>query len=128
MHSDDRPSGRVRRGDANLMSATTTGSPTSKTPLTRLADLAYRRRGRMVVAWFAALAAAVAIAPRVGGDYNADYSTPGSESEAAADLLAGGFGPGSAYTIDAVWWADGGAEDPAVRARVGRILAEASRL
>jgi RND superfamily putative drug exporter len=96
--------------------------------LARLADLAYRRRGGMIVAWIATLAAVVVIAPRVGGDYNADYSTPGSESEAAADLLASGFGPGSAFTIDAVWTADRGAHDPAVRSRVDAFLAKASRL
>jgi hypothetical protein len=42
------------------MSATTAASPTAKSPLTRLAELAYRRRGRVVVAWIAALAAVLA--------------------------------------------------------------------
>jgi RND superfamily putative drug exporter len=107
------------------MSATTAVSPTSKRPLTRLAELVYRRRGRVVVAWIVALAAVLAIGPRVGGDYNADYSTPGAESEEAADLLARGFGEGSAYTIDAVWRADRGANDPEVRARVAGFLADA---
>jgi RND superfamily putative drug exporter len=114
--------------ERKAMSEGSTGSGAPQTPLARLADLAYRRRRRVIVAWIAALAAIVAVGPQVGGDYNADYSTPGSESETADDLLASGSGEGSAYTIDAVWRSDRGATDPAVRARVDRFLAQASRL
>src|SRR5687768_11019765 len=42
-----------------------TNTPVPGGLLARLADLAYRRRGRMVLAWIAALAAAVALAPRL---------------------------------------------------------------
>src|SRR5919106_1603678 len=58
------------------------------TSLARLADLSYRRRGRMLLAWVAVLAAAVVFAPRVAGDFDEDYLTPGSESRAAATPLA----------------------------------------
>ncbi|MEZ0284134.1 MAG: hypothetical protein ACAH79_02725, partial [Thermoleophilia bacterium] len=55
-------------------------SPRPARPLARLADLAVRRRGLMVVAWVVILAATIALAPRVAGDFAADYSTPGAES------------------------------------------------
>ena len=54
-------------------------SSTPAGPLARLADLAVRRRGLMVVAWVVILAATIALAPRVAGDFAADYSTPGAE-------------------------------------------------
>ena len=57
------------------------------TRLGRLADFAYRRRGRMVLAWIAALAAVIALAPAFAGDFDADFGTKGSESEEVAQLL-----------------------------------------
>src|SRR5919106_554216 len=65
------------------------------TSLARLADLSYRRRGRMLLAWIAVLAAVVVSAPQVAGDFDEDYLTPGSESKAAATLLAERFEGGA---------------------------------
>ena len=47
--------------------------------LTRLADIAYRRRGRMVVGWIVAAFLIIGIGSSVKGDYNANYDTPNSE-------------------------------------------------
>jgi len=96
--------------------------------LARLADLAYRRRGRVIVAWIAALAAVIALGSQVGGTYHADYTTPGSDSAAAASLIERAFRTGAPDTIDVVWRSRSGAADPAARAQVDRFLAEASRL
>jgi putative drug exporter of the RND superfamily len=63
------------------MTADTRQRPAGGRFLTRLAELAVRRRGRMVLAWVAPLVAVLAIAPRLAGDFNEDYSTPGSESK-----------------------------------------------
>jgi RND superfamily putative drug exporter len=106
-------------------SATNTTAPGL---LARLADLAYRRRGRMVLAWIAVLAAAVAVAPRLAGELSAEFATAGSESQAAADLVAERFPGISGDTIEVVWQADAGARDPAVLGRVGRFLEQAERL
>ena len=54
--------------------------------LTRLADLAYRRRGRMVLAWIAAAVVIIGVGSSLAGEYHANYDTPGSESKAASDL------------------------------------------
>ena len=59
--------------------------------LARLADLAYRRRGRMLLAWVAVTGAVVAVAPRLAGDFSSEFTTAGSESQAAADLIAERF-------------------------------------
>ena len=105
-----------------------TNPTTSTTFLTRLADLAYRRRGRMVLAWTAVLAAVVAFAPRVAGEFDEDYLTPGSESKAAATLLAERFQGGTGDTFDVVWQAPAGVRDPAIATRMERFLERADRL
>ena len=58
--------------------------------LGRLAAFVVRRRRAVVLAWVAALVAAFG-AMGLAGDWAADYNTPGSESKAAADLLAERF-------------------------------------
>ena len=57
--------------------------------LVRLADWCYRQRRLVVVLWIAALVGAFALAGAFGGEFKQDYLQPGSESQAAADTLAG---------------------------------------
>ena len=66
---------------------TTHRDPSQHRRLARIAELAYRRRGRVILAWIAALAVTAALAPRLAGEFEADYATPGTESQAAADLV-----------------------------------------
>ena len=96
--------------------------------LTRLADLAYRRRGRMVLAWLAATVIIIGVGSSLAGEYNADYDTPGSESKAASDLTERGFGGYSGQEIYVVWKDEAGAESPAARAGVDAFLAEAKQV
>jgi RND superfamily putative drug exporter len=98
------------------------------TSLARLADLSYRRRGRMLLAWIAVLAAVVAISPQLAGDFNEDYLTPGSESKAAAEFLDERFESGTGDTFDVVWQAPGGVRDPAVEGKIDTLLERADRL
>ena len=46
-------------------------------PLGRLARVTYRRRGRTVLAWVAALALAIGLSAAFAGSFSADYSAPG---------------------------------------------------
>ena len=110
------------------MSTDTTQRPAGGPFLTRLAELAVRRRGRMVLAWVAVLVAVLAIAPRLAGDFNEDYSTPGSESKEAATLLDERFRDSSGDTIDVVWQARDGVRDPAIKERMDAFLERAERL
>jgi putative drug exporter of the RND superfamily len=106
-------------------------SPSPSPPagrLARLADFAVRRRGRMVLAWIAALVLISAVGPSLAGDYDADYYTPGSESKAAAQLIDDRFPGRSDAGVDVVWQARGGVDDPAVEARMERFLADARSL
>ena len=101
---------------------------TSHGRLGRLAELMYRRRKRVVLAWVAALIAAVAILPAIAGDYNADYETPGSESERATQVITEAFPGRTGDTVNVVWKADQGATSPAIEAKIDRFLAEAQKL
>jgi len=101
--------------------------PASRSALGRLAAFVVRRRRAVVLAWIAALAAAFGVTG-LAGDWAADYNTPGSESKAAADLLAERFAARSPDTVDVVWQARGGATGAAATARVDRLLAGAAGL
>jgi RND superfamily putative drug exporter len=96
--------------------------------LARLADLAYRRRGRMLLAWIVVTAAVVTVAPRLAGDFSSEFTTAGSESQAAADLIAERFPGRSGDTIEVVWQAQFGVRNPDVERGVRRFLAQAQRL
>lgn len=94
--------------------------------LARLGDLAYRRRGRIVIAWIAVFAAVLAIVPRFAGDFEVDFSTPGTESQAAQDLVEAHFPRNSGETVIVAWEAPAGARS--VDARVDRFVAQAERV
>jgi putative drug exporter of the RND superfamily len=96
--------------------------------LKRLADLSYRRRGSMVLAWIAILAAVLAFAPRFAGEFGEEVGTPGSESKEAAALLDERFAGSSGDTFDVVWQTPARVSDPIVEARMDRFLDQAGRL
>ena len=89
--------------------------------LARLADIAYRRRGRMVLAWIAATVVIIGVGSSLAGEYNADYNTPGSESKAASDLTEERFDGYSGQEIYVVWKDEAGADSPAARAARRRL-------
>jgi putative drug exporter of the RND superfamily len=91
-------------------------------PLGRLAGVAFRRRGWVVLAWVAALAIATGLSAAFAGEFAADYTAPGSDSAQAQQLISDRFPSQSGDTIDVVVRAEAGAEDPAVRAAVAELL------
>jgi RND superfamily putative drug exporter len=96
--------------------------------LARLADTAYRRRGRMVLAWIAATIVIIGFGSSLAGEYNADYDTPGSESKAARDLTERGFGGYSGQEVYVVWKDPNGAMSPAARKRMDAFFAKATQV
>jgi putative drug exporter of the RND superfamily len=96
--------------------------------LTRLADLAYRRRGRMVLAWLAAAVVIIGVGSSLAGEFNADYNTPGSESKAASDLTEQRFAGYSGQEVYVVWKDPAGAQSPAARARLAKFFAQAEKV
>src|SRR5687767_2600384 len=95
--------------------------------LATLASTMFRRRRLVVVAWLVVLVGAIGAAGQLGGEWTADYSTPGSESRAASDRLAERFPGQSPQTIDVVWQAkDASGAD--ARAAIAPLLREAQTL
>jgi RND superfamily putative drug exporter len=101
---------------------------TSHSPnrLERLADLTYRRRWRVVLAWVATLAAVLVIVPQLAGEYGVEFGTPGSESKATADLIEKHFDGSSGETVNVVWEAPAGARE--AQPRIDRLVADADRV
>src|SRR5918996_1816098 len=95
-------------------------------PLGRLGGLAFRNRGRVVLAWIAAIAATVGLSSAFGGEFAADYAAPGSDSQQAQELLEEKFPAQAGDGIDVLVRADGGVDDPAVQAEVAALLGELS--
>jgi putative drug exporter of the RND superfamily len=96
--------------------------------LARLADLAYRRRGTMVLAWIAATVVIIGLGSSLAGEYEADYNTPGSESKAASDLIEREFGGYSGQEINVVWKDPRGADSAAAEQRMDAFFAQAEKV
>jgi RND superfamily putative drug exporter len=96
--------------------------------LHRLAAFAHRRRRLVLAGWLVFLVAVLAVAPRLAGEFSADYSSPGSDSHTAREIVSTHFGGFSAETIDVVWEASGGATAPAVSDRMERFVSRAEQL
>src|SRR6516164_9025730 len=93
-------------------------------PLGRLAGVAYRRRGRVILGWLAAFALVIGLSAAFAGNFAADYSAPGSDSKQAQDLLAQRFPVQAGDTVDVVVRSDAGVTGPAVRSDVAALLRE----
>jgi RND superfamily putative drug exporter len=102
-----------------------TGTPG---PLGRLARVAFRRRGRVVLAWVAALVVAMGLSAAFAGEFTADYSAPGSDSQQAQNLLEDRFPAVAGDTVDVVVRTDAAATDPAVQTDVTALLDELAAL
>ena len=96
--------------------------------LSRLADIAYRRRGRMVLGWLVAAVVIIGVGSSLAGEFDANYDTPGSESKAASDLTKERFGGYSSQEVYVVWKDARGATSPEATSRVNHFLAEAEQV
>jgi putative drug exporter of the RND superfamily len=96
--------------------------------LASLAEIACRRRGTVVLVWIAAMVVTIGLGSALAGEYNADYDTPGSESEAAGNLTEREFEGYSGQEIYVAWKDEAGADSPAARERVNAFLDEAKQV
>jgi RND superfamily putative drug exporter len=94
-----------------------------------LARFAVSHRRLVVALWVLVLALALGLARGVGSSYYNSVTLPHTEAQRAADLLARRF-PAQAGDTDQIVFhsRSGRVTDPAVRARVGRMLVAVSRL
>jgi RND superfamily putative drug exporter len=96
--------------------------------LTRLADIAYRRRGLMVIGWIVAMIVIIGVGSALKGDNKADYNTPGSDSKATSDITQQRFGGYSAQEVTVTWKDPAGAQSPAVQQRMNAFFAQAGKV
>jgi RND superfamily putative drug exporter len=96
--------------------------------LARLADISYRHRGRMVLAWIAATVVLIGLGSSFAGEYHADYNTPGSESKAASELTKREFSGYSGQEIYVVWKDPGGVDSARSKQRMDAFFARAERV
>jgi RND superfamily putative drug exporter len=92
--------------------------------LDRLARWSYRHRWRMLVIWIVAAAGIVTLGKVAGGDYANNFSLPGAESQHALDLLKAHFPSESGGTVDIVFKAAKGVNDPAIKQAMEGYFAE----
>jgi RND superfamily putative drug exporter len=93
--------------------------------LARIADIAYRRRGRMVLGWIVATVVLIGLGSSLAGEYHADYNTPGSQSKQASDLTQRAFKGYSGQEIYVVWKDPNGAKTPAATKSMNEFFARA---
>jgi RND superfamily putative drug exporter len=93
----------------------------------RLAGMAYRRRGRVLLAWALALVAAFGLSAAFGGKFATDSSAPGSDSQRAQRLLSERYPTRSGDSVRVVVRAED-VTGPEVRASVDALLGEFGRL
>ncbi len=96
-------------------------------PLGRIARVAYRRRGRTVLAWVGALVLTAGLSAALAGSFSADYTAPGSDSRQAQDLLTQRFPAQSGDTVSVVVHSSGAVTAPATRNAVEALLGQLGR-
>ncbi|MGI8662105.1 MAG: MMPL family transporter [Acidimicrobiales bacterium] len=99
--------------------------PSRPTLLVRLADWSYRRRRRVLLLWIVLLLGTVFAAGSFGGDNHFTFTTPGSDSQQAQDLLESRFPARAGDDVNVVFQAQGKPiDDPAVRDEIGKVLGQ----
>jgi RND superfamily putative drug exporter len=96
--------------------------------LARLADIAYRRRGRMVLAWIVATVVLIGLGSALAGEFHADYNTPGSESKAAGEFTKREFSGYSGQEIYVVWKNPQGVKSPAIKRQMDAFFNQAEKV
>ena len=89
--------------------------------LRRLVSWSYDHRRRVLVLWIVALVAVTALARVAGGDNEADFTVPGSDSAKAVALLQERFPRFAGDAVDVVYTAAGGVTDAGTAARIDAL-------
>jgi RND superfamily putative drug exporter len=96
--------------------------------LSRLADISYRYRGRMVLGWIAAMILIIGVGSSLAGEFNANYDTPNSDSKAASDITKSRFSGYSGQEIYVVWKNPDGADRPQTMKQINAFFAQAEQV
>jgi RND superfamily putative drug exporter len=100
------------------------------TLLYRLGRVAYRRRVLFSAAWVVVLGVVVTLLLTIGGEFDDEFTIPGSESQAALDQLGQASPAAAGAGADLVFIAPEGSTvaDPAFTAAIGDAVAAAGRV
>ena len=97
--------------------------------LTRVAEVCFRRRRRVLLAWVLGLVVLGAVMGAAGSGYRSDFTLPDVESKRGVDILDEQFGgQGGGQVGNIVFEADVGVEDPEVRRVIEPFLAEVAAM
>lgn len=111
------------------MTTTSTGpSLRPPGPLARWARFAVRNPWRVIAVWVILIAVLGVAKNRLGGEYVNQFEVPGSDSQAAIDLLNDRFPDAAGDTVSLVFQAPAGIFDPAARSEIDAVLAQAAQL
>ena len=95
----------------------------------RLAEICFRRRGRVVLAWLLGIVVLGALTSGAGTDYRSDFTLPDVESKRGVDILEDRFGgQGAGQVGNIVFETDRGVDDPEVRRTMEGFLARVARI
>ena len=92
--------------------------------LASIARVSYRHRRLVLLGWVAAFIVLSVVSSHAGTNWTQSFSLPGTDSQAATDLLQTRFPSQAGTTADIVFKADAGVADPAVQARLEALFAE----
>ena len=92
--------------------------------LERLGRWSYTHRWRVLAIWIVGFFGAIVLGNVAGGDYASDFSLPGAESQQALDLLKARFPSESGGTVQIVFKADQGVNDPTVKQAMESYFAQ----
>ena len=91
----------------------------------KLAALSYSKRWLVLGTWVVLLVLLTVISSVVSSPYKTDFELPGSESQAALDLLKErGVADRTGISTQIVFRSDAGYDDPAVKARMEQFFAD----
>jgi len=90
--------------------------------LKRIADVCYRHRWRVVLAWVAVLVVTSALGGSFGGKFSQTFTLPSTDSQKAFNLLDHKFPARAGETASIVFKATPSLDDPGVRAAIGNVV------
>ncbi|HUF54811.1 MAG TPA: MMPL family transporter [Dehalococcoidia bacterium] len=90
-----------------------------------LARFCYEKRRLVVPGWIGIIVGLFVLSTAFGGEFNTEFSLPGSESQEAIDLLEeSGADTRAGFQGQVVFEAEQGVDDPEVRQAIGSFLAD----
>ncbi|GIG89395.1 MMPL family transporter [Plantactinospora endophytica] len=112
----------AERPDGDAPDRTGRAGPPTPGVFARIAGWSYRRRWLALLSWVVVLVGVTVAAQAVGADYHNDHSLPGTESQAASDMLDEHGSRQTAGSVQIVLHDAGGVGTADVRQRVEPML------